>query len=53
MGGYNSMENKKKKNLFITIGLIGALLLVVGITYAYWILTKQQTGGATVLGQIV
>ena len=38
------MENKKKKNLFITIGLIGALLLVVGITYAYWILTKQQTG---------
>ena len=38
------MENKKKKNLFITLGVIGALLLVVGITYAYWILTKQQTG---------
>ncbi len=40
------MEEKKnkKKYLFITIGVIGVLLLVVGVTYAYWILTKQQTG---------
>ncbi len=40
------MEKKKnkKKNLFITLGVIGALLLIGGVTYAYWILTKEQTG---------
>ncbi len=38
------MENKKKKYIFITLSIIGTLLLVVGVTYAYWILTKQQTG---------
>ena len=38
------MENKKKKYLLITIGVIGVILLIVGVTYAYWILTKQQTG---------
>ena len=49
------MEKKKdgKTLLFAAIGVIGTILLVVGITYAYWILTRQQTGGATVLGQIV
>ena len=38
------MENKKKKYLFITLGVIGTVLLIVGITYAYWILTRQQEG---------
>ncbi len=40
------MEKMKdgKTLLFIVGGVIGTILLVVGITYAYWILTKQQTG---------
>ncbi len=40
------MEKKKdgKTLLFIVVGVIGTILLVVGITYAYWILTRQQTG---------
>ena len=44
MKGYNSMENKKKKYTIITISIIGLILLVIGISYAYWILTKEQTG---------
>ncbi len=40
------MEEKKnkKKYILITLGVIGTILLVVGITYAYWILTRQQEG---------
>ena len=39
------MKKKKDgKTLFIAVGVIGTILLVVGITYAYWILTRQQTG---------
>ena len=39
------MEEKKnnKKFILITFGIIGTILLVVGITYAYWILTREQT----------
>ncbi len=49
------MEDKKEKQklIFIIVGIIGLCLITLGITYAYWILTRQQTGGATVLGQIV
>ena len=49
------MEKKKNgKTLLFTVGgVIGLCLIALGITYAYWILTKQQIGGATVLGQIV
>ena len=46
------MENKKKKYTIVIVLLV-IILLVIGVTYAYWILTKQQNGGATVLGQIV
>ena len=39
---------KKKNNgrtyILMVLGIIGTILLVAGITYAYWILTKQQTG---------
>ena len=38
------MDSKKKKVTIISITVITLILLVVGITYAYWILTKQQTG---------
>ena len=37
---------KKNNNKFIIvlIGIIGVCLIALGITYAYWILTRQQTG---------
>ena len=38
------MENKKKKYTIITLSIIVLILLVIGISYAYWILTKEQTG---------
>ncbi len=40
------MEKKKdgKTLLFIVGGVIGLCLITLGITYAYWILTKLQTG---------
>ncbi len=47
------MENKKKKYTLMTLLALGVILLIGGVSYAYWILTKEQTGGATVLGQIV
>ena len=47
------MNNKIRKYILITLSIIGVFLVVLGETYAYWILTRQQTGGATVLGQIV
>ena len=37
------MENKKKKYTVVIILLV-VILLVIGISYAYWILTKEQTG---------
>ena len=47
------MEKKNKKYMYITIGIIALLIITIGISYALWIMTKEQTGGATVLGQIV
>ncbi len=41
------MEKNRKENkiiLFICLGIIGAIVLTLGITYAYWRLTKEQTG---------
>ncbi len=40
------MEDKKENKTFIMIliGIIGLCLVAIGITYAYWILTRQQTG---------
>ncbi len=41
------MEKNKKENkiiLFTTLGIIGAIIIVLGVTYAYWRLTKEQTG---------
>ena len=38
------MEKKKKKYIIVTLSIIGLILLVIGVTYAYWILTKEQTG---------
>ncbi len=37
-------KSKKKTYLLITIVALGAILLTLGITYAYWRLTKEQTG---------
>ena len=47
------VEKKNKKYMYITIGIIALLIITIGISYALWIMTKEQTGGATVLGQIV
>ena len=47
------MNNKIRKYILITLSIIGVFLVVLGVTYAYWILNKEQTRGATVLGQIV
>ncbi len=40
------MEDKKENKTFIMvlIGIIGACLITIGLTYAYWILTREQTG---------
>ena len=40
------MGDKKQNKTFIMvlIGIIGVCLITIGLTYAYWILTKQQTG---------
>ena len=37
------MENKKKKYTAVIVFLV-VILLVIGISYALWILTKEQTG---------
>ena len=46
-------KNKKKILIYSMLGIITVLIVTLTVTYAYWILTRQQTGGATVLGQIV
>ena len=38
------MENKKKKYTLMTLLVLGVILLIGGVSYAYWILTKEQTG---------
>ncbi len=47
------VDRKDKELILIFVMILGICLISLGITYAYWILTRQQTGGATVLGQIV
>ncbi len=42
--GLDKMENKKKKYTIISLSIIGLILLVIGISYALWIITKEQTG---------
>ena len=37
------MENKKHRNLIITIVIIGLLLITIGVSYALWVITKEQT----------
>ncbi len=37
-------KNNKRTYALITLCLLGVILLVIGISYAYWILTKEQTG---------
>jgi len=34
----------KKKNLLITLSIIGVIVAVIGVSYAAWLLTYQQTG---------
>ena len=36
-------ENKKKKIEIIAIVVIGIILITIGISYAIWIITKEQT----------
>ncbi len=38
------MEKKKDGKTIFVVGVIGLCLITLGITYAYWILTRQQTG---------
>ncbi len=38
------MDNKKKKYTLMTLLALGVILLIVGVSYAYWTLTKEQTG---------
>ena len=45
------VKNKDKKIIILVV--IALLIITIGISYALWIITKNQTGGATVLGQIV
>ena len=34
------MKNNGRTYILMIIGVIGTILLVVGVTYAYWILTR-------------
>ncbi len=41
------MENQKKNKktyLLITLGVLAVIVITLGLTYAYWRLTKEQTG---------
>ncbi len=45
-GGIIYMEKQKNNNktyLLITLGVLGAIMLTLGLTYAYWRLTREQT----------
>ena len=37
-------KNNSRTYILMILGVIGTILLVVGVTYAYWILTREQTG---------
>ncbi len=38
------MTQKNKKYMYITIGIIALLIITIGISYAIWMITKEQTG---------
>ena len=38
------MEKNNKKYMYIIIGIIILLIITIGISYAIWIMTKEQTG---------
>ena len=38
------MEQLKKHKKYVVFGVLGVLLLVIGVSFAYWILTLAQTG---------
>ena len=38
------MEQLKKNKKYVVFGVLGVLLLVIGVSFAYWILTLTQTG---------
>ena len=35
---------KNKKIVYTIIGIVSILLVALALTYAYWLLTKEQTG---------
>ena len=35
-------ENNGRTYILMILGVIGTILLVVGITYAYWVLTNSK-----------
>ncbi len=37
-------KNNNKTYALIVLGVLGAIVLTLGLTYAYWKLTKEQTG---------
>ena len=37
-------KNNNKPYAFIVLGVLGTIVLTLGITYAYWRLTREQTG---------
>ena len=34
-------KNNSRTYILMILGVIGTILLVVGVTYAYWILTRE------------
>ncbi len=44
----NVVKENKKVGVYTIIGIIAIAVVCVGITYAYWILTRQQQGVNTV-----
>ncbi len=38
------MKKKDKKIIYVVMGIISVILITIGVTYAYWILTRKQEG---------
>ena len=38
------MENKKRKVEIVILVIITLLVIAIGVSYALWVLTKEQTG---------
>ncbi len=36
------MKNKKEKYMYITIGIVALILIVIGVSYALWIMRSEQ-----------